>query len=77
MKKYHYTKATETVTGGIKITVTWKDEQNATICSGNAIVSRDAAEYAPFLAADVRQKNIDLFEADETTTDPLMGGIEL
>ncbi len=54
MTTYNFTYTTDTTNDEIRIDLTWQDEAGATICSGSAVVSRAPEEYAPILAAAVR-----------------------
>ena len=62
---YHTTHTIEpTVDGKYAVIVEWMDENNESICSGSAVVSRDPEGYAPILEANVRNSNEHLFISD-------------
>lgn len=73
MKTYHTTHSIEIVEAGYQINLQWLDETDTVICSGSAIVSRDAEAYVPFLASDIRIQHENLFEdpAQEGVTDEI------
>ena len=73
MKNYHTTHSIEIVETGYLINLQWLDETDTVICSGSAIVSRDAEAYVPFLASDIRIQHENLFEdpAQEGVTDEI------
>jgi hypothetical protein len=67
--KYHYTSQIEPVTEGIKITITWEDQDNVFVCSGSAVVSRAPTAYVPFLASDIKDQHQELFITEEEPTE--------